>query len=264
VGVATVTDTPRKTIEILVEHENVVITRTRYAAGELGPELHVHREHVDCFYVLDGSFTLFTNEGDRVLDAGAFALVPKNVAHGFRSDGPGEMRFLNFHAPGVGFGRYLRGDNPDFDQHPPPDDGGHDPSTVIVGTGEPIAERPSLLVTLLVDAEDIAVSLSQGAAGGPSPPLHVHRRHSESFYVLEGEMTFTVGDREVYATAGSAVHVAPNTPHMFAFPGSTDAHFLSVHTPSCGWGDFLRALNEAQSNEDLARARAAFDQTPAS
>jgi quercetin dioxygenase-like cupin family protein len=237
-----------------------VITRTRYAAGEPGPELHVHREHVDCFYILDGAFTIFRLDGDHVLDPGTFALVPRNVAHGFRSDGPDAMHFLNFHAPGLGFERYLRGEKPDFDQHSPPPDGGADPSTVIAGTGEPIAERPSLDVALLVDTDDIAVSYSRAEPRAPSPTLHVHRQHSECFYVLDGEMTFTLGDREIRADRGSAVHVPPNTPHLFAFPGETDARFLSIHAPSCGWGDFLRALHEGRSDEDLARARAAFDE----
>lgn len=40
-------------------------------------------------------------------------------------------RFFNFHAPRVGFGDYLRGQNPDFDQHEPPADGGSDPDSVV-------------------------------------------------------------------------------------------------------------------------------------
>jgi mannose-6-phosphate isomerase-like protein (cupin superfamily) len=256
---ATVTDTERKTIEILVAHENVVITRTRYAAHEPGPELHVHRQHVDSFYILDGALTLNRPAGDRVLEAGEFASVPSNVVHGFRNGSSEELHFLNFHAPGMGFEHYLRGEKPDFDQHSPPDDGGADPSTVVAGAGEPITERPSLLVALLVDLPEIAVSLSRSERGGPSPPLHVHRRHSECFYVLEGEMTFTVGDRVIDATAGAGVHVPPSTPHTFT-RGPGDVRFLSVHTPSCGWGDYLRALHKARTDDDRARARAAFDQ----
>jgi hypothetical protein len=51
--------------------------------------------------------------------------------------------------------------------------------------------------------------------------------------------------------------------HFFSFPGSEDARFLSVHTPSCGWGDFLRTLHDARDEGELAAARAAFDQVAA-
>jgi hypothetical protein len=39
--------------------------------------------------------------------------------------------FFNFHAPSCGFGDYLRGRNPGFDQHDPPPGGGGDPASVI-------------------------------------------------------------------------------------------------------------------------------------
>ena len=42
-------------------------------------------------------------------------------------------------------------------------------------------------------------------------------------------------------------------------PGAEPVRFLDVHTPSCGFGAFLRALGDA-GNEDCAAARAAFDQ----
>ena len=51
-------------------------------------------------------------------------LVPPGVVHGFDNDGPGEARFLNFHAPGCGFVQYLRKEG-EFDQRrrPPTGDG---------------------------------------------------------------------------------------------------------------------------------------------
>jgi len=37
---------------------------------------------------------------------------------------------------------------------------------------------------------------------GGGPPLHVHSREEEGFYVLEGEITFTIGDKRLVASAG--------------------------------------------------------------
>ena len=76
-------------------------------------------------------------------------------------------------------------------------------------------------------------------------------------------MTFTIGDRKLRAVAGTWVQVPPGTPHTFAFTGHDPVRFLNLHTPSCGYGAFLRGLHEARTDEELATVRAAFDQEPA-
>ncbi len=263
-----VTDAPKRTVTIRLASDELVVTETRYAADERGPDLHVHHLHADCFYVLEGTLTLSLDDGERKLGPEAFALVPPDVVHTFRNDGPGELRFFNFHAPGMGFDRYLQGLYDEelaapFDQHPPPEGGGRDPSLVIAGTAELVADRPSLRVTLLADASELGITSTWSTPGGPPPPPHFHRRHAESFCVLEGEMSFSLEGSELHAEAGSWVHVPPKAVHTFAFPDSDDVRFLNVHTPSCGFGDFLRALHNASDENELVAARAAFDQEPA-
>ncbi len=266
-----VTDTAKRTVTIRVASDDLVVTETRYRVGERGPEPHVHHLHADCFYVLEGLLTISLDDGDHALGPETFALVPPDVVHSFRNDGPGELRFFNLHAPGMGFDRYVQGlyvgedrsEPADFDQHPPPESGGRDSSLVIAGTGEFVADRPSLEITLLADAEHLGISSSRSAPGGPSPPPHFHPRHAESFHVLEGEMTFSVDGSELHAEAGSWVHVPPGVVHTFSFPGSGNVRFLDVHAPSCGFGSFLRALHDARDEDKLAAARVAFDYEPA-
>jgi quercetin dioxygenase-like cupin family protein len=124
-----------------------------------------------------------------------------------------------------------------------------------------VADRPDLRVALLADVEEIAVSETASEPVSPPPP-HLHRRHVESFYVLAGEMAFTIGDRELRAEAGSWVQVPPGVPHAFAFPGDSAVRFLDLHTPSCGFGVFLQGLHDARTDDEPAAARA-FDQVPA-
>jgi quercetin dioxygenase-like cupin family protein len=50
---------------------------------------------------------------------------------------------------------------------------------------------------------------------GFGPPLHVHRDASESFYVLEGEYTVFLGQRQFTCPAGSFIFMPAGTPHSF-------------------------------------------------
>ena len=47
---------------------------------------------------------------------------------------------------------------------------------------------------------------------GGGPPPHVHSREEEGFYILEGEITFMVGEQRVVATAGMVANM-PDTFH---------------------------------------------------
>ena len=225
----------------------------------------MHHQHSDLFYVLEGEFTVLVgpDRTETAIGPGTLALAPPLVVHGFRNASDGEMRYLNFHAPGGGFAQYLRGEQPGFDSFDPPEDGGRPVADAYIGTGEVLADRPGLRVSLLVDVDEIGISEVATEPGGVSPPLHVHRRHAESFYVLAGELTFTANGSELCAGAGSWLQVPPGVPHTFAATGSEVARFLDIHTPGCGFGDFVRALNAARDEDELAAARARFDQEPA-
>jgi mannose-6-phosphate isomerase-like protein (cupin superfamily) len=264
-----IADSPDRRVEILSDQESLHATWSRFGPRRGGADLHVHRRHTDLFYVLEGELTVGLGAGDEgaVVPPGTLARVPPLVVHGFRNGSDAEVRYLNFHAPGQGFADYLRalrdGRTFSYDQHPPPPDGGHPPTEAVVGREGFVSDWAGLRVALLADVEEIGVSEAWSEPGRPSPPPHLHRRHLESFYVLEGEMTFTAGRHELRAQAGSWVKVPPDMPHTFAFPGDRPGRFLNVHTPSCGFGTFLRGLDEARTDDELAAVWRAFDQVPA-
>ena len=64
------------------------------------------------------------------------------------------------------------------------------------------------------------------------PPVHVHAAEDDSFYILEGELTFLVDDDEVVAGPGTFVLVPPGVWHTFANRSNTVARFLNVHAPA--------------------------------
>jgi mannose-6-phosphate isomerase-like protein (cupin superfamily) len=264
-----VTDTANRSVEILIGLEYAVVTRSRYAAGERGPNLHVHLLHADCFYVLDGAFTLELEDGDRVLGPRAFVIVPPNVVHAFRNDGSDEVRFLNLHAPSMGFDRYVQaigGTGAAFreelaarhDQHLPPQHGA-DPATVIVRTPETVetvtaaGHRISILGTARELLGAAGVIECTAAPGSPGPPLHVHNRTFDAYVVLDGGLAIQSDGEQLELAAGDALVIPPGTTHTFANPFSTPARFLDIHAPG-GFEQYYRDLAAAIGDGPLDAA----------
>ena len=76
-------------------------------------------------------------------------------------------------------------------------------------------------------------------APGFSPPLHVHHREDEAFYVLEGELTMQCGDRRFRARAGAFVFLPRVVPHTVVVEGDRPARMLTLLSPGGGEGVFI-------------------------
>ena len=99
-------------------------------------------------------------------------------------------------------------------------------STYFLATGEQTAGTFTLV--------------DERAKRGESVPLHLHRDDMESFYVIEGEITFYVGERAgIRASAGSFAHIPGGTVHGFRIESET-ARYLILTTPR--HGQFYRAI----------------------
>jgi mannose-6-phosphate isomerase-like protein (cupin superfamily) len=81
--------------------------------------------------------------------------------------------------------------------------------------------------------------LESHIAPGFSPPLHVHQREDESFWVLSGELTMRCGERRFAVGAGSFVFLPRGVPHTFVVEGNTPARMLTLLTPGGGEGVFI-------------------------
>lgn len=66
------------------------------------------------------------------------------------------------------------------------------------------------------------------APAGHGPGLHTHP-YAEVFVVLEGRVTFTVGDEMIEATDGQIVIVPAGRPHKFVNAGPGPARHLDIH-----------------------------------
>ena len=90
--------------------------------------------------------------------------------------------------------------------------------------------------------EDVALK-------GEGTPLHRHREDDEAFFVLEGEMTFYLGnDEPIRASAGSFVHIPGGTVHAFRVDSET-ARYLIITTPQ--HERFYRAIAEPAQTRSI-------------
>src|SRR4051794_32073606 len=255
-------DSRERRVEILSDDDALHATWSRFAPRREGADLHVHRLHNDLFYVLEGDLTVRLGVADAevTVSAGTVAHVPPLVVHGFRNASDADVVYLNFHAPGRQFADYLRaardGRSFSYDQYPPPPDDERPATDATVG-GEEVVAGAAMTVKLLVDVDEIAIAERCGDAPGAAGGSPVHRRHVESIYVLKGTLTLAAHEREVRAEPGTWLQVPPGVPHSLS-AAAGGARFLEVHSPSCGFGAFLRAHGggegAAETGFDVAAA----------
>ena len=96
------------------------------------------------------------------------------------------------------------------------------------------------LLTFLATGDDTGgrfALMEQGARRGNVPPMHIHHREDETFYVVEGEMTFSVGDQTIKATAGTMVFAPRDIAHSFTID-SEQVRMLVMVAPAGSEGFF--------------------------
>jgi mannose-6-phosphate isomerase-like protein (cupin superfamily) len=70
-----------------------------------GPPLHIHRDAAEAFYVLEGEYIMFLDDGEVRCAAGSFIFIPAGTRHGFRV-GAAPSRKLNFYFPAAMIGYF--------------------------------------------------------------------------------------------------------------------------------------------------------------
>lgn len=272
----TVTDRPERTVLILADTPQLATTHSRYAAGEPGPGPHIHRQHADAFLVLEGELVFELGaEVERVM-AGpdTFLLVPPEVVHTFRNEGRVDARFLNFHAPGMGFAEQLRNPDAPFDQFDAEPGTGRSASEAIVrtpGEGESLELGPARAL-FRVGGDDALGSLTVAdqtlPPGFPGPVPHTHEGMVDSFYVLEGSLSVRAGEETHELGPGESLVAEPGTVHAFSNRTNTPVRALNVMAP----GGFEAYLKEAAAvivpgdppdPAEMARIASKYDFHPA-
>jgi quercetin dioxygenase-like cupin family protein len=84
---------------------------------------------------------------------------------------------------------------------------------------------------------------------GAAAPLHVHHRDDEGFWVLEGDVTFEVGETTIEASAGDYVFGPRDIPHRFKV-GDQGCRMLFILVPG-GIEDVIRETSEPAPSRTL-------------
>jgi quercetin dioxygenase-like cupin family protein len=70
---------------------------------------------------------------------------------------------------------------------------------------------------------------------------HTHADHVDSFYVLDGDAEFTVGDEVLRVGPGGYVAAPIGVVHGFRNAGDSELRLLNVHAPNVGFAQRLRS-----------------------
>ena len=77
---------------------------------------------------------------------------------------------------------------------------------------------------------------------GSVAAAHVHPYQTETFEILEGEVTFRAGKETIVARAGDTVRVDPGTPHKFWNDGEVDARFRTEIRPALQFESLIETM----------------------
>jgi quercetin dioxygenase-like cupin family protein len=226
--------------------EQLCITESHFPDARDGADPHFHRRHADSFYVLDGGLAVLVHDEEKQLEPGAFVCAPPEVVHGFRSTSPAV--FLNFHTPDGGFADNLRARNRSeeggFDSIDAPPGSGKPPTEAVYlqpGEGERL-EANTRVATIKAGREELALIEFELQAGFEGPDPHSHDDHVDSFYVLDGEVDFLVGDEWLRLGPRSFVAAPIGLTHTFANRDGQHARLLNIHAPSTGFHERLQTF----------------------
>jgi mannose-6-phosphate isomerase-like protein (cupin superfamily) len=111
------------------------------------------------------------------------------------------------------------------------------------------------LVHVLIDGDAsggrLALAEERGRRG-EMPPLHVHHRDDEAFYVLDGELSLFVAGEQLSLGSGQAAFAPRGVPHSYRVE-SEEARWLVITTPA-GFESFVREVAEPAPGDELPPA----------
>jgi mannose-6-phosphate isomerase-like protein (cupin superfamily) len=102
------------------------------------------------------------------------------------------------------------------------------------------AERQGISAIRLT-LDDVYMAEYELEPGSEPGTPHYHARHSDTFYVLDGELEFVIEGRAIRAKAVAVLAAPRGAIHAFPVAIGGRARFLNLHTPG-GFERYIREL----------------------
>ena len=237
---------------------------------------HYHKTHAETFYIVSGQVEWTVGGKTQLLKAGDLVHIPAYTVHSVKVVGNEDMRTLMVYQPG-GFEEHMW-----FHENLTPEqlkDPKIQKQLAIIDdfylpeANTPLATQPiehfNLASKRLSYKDDGTsdVALSSKTSGGRlniqdeiwevgfSVEPHFHKAHSETFYILDGRVEWTVGGETHILSRGDAVHIPANTVHSVKTLDNKPLHTLMIYHPS-GYDDHLEGqsvYSESESKDPAIR-----------
>src|SRR3954454_12661052 len=112
-----------------------------------------------------------------------------------------------------------------------------DPFFIRPGEGEQIGRYGHRVLAELPHIEALELSFPADFEGVDP---HSHPDHTDSFYILEGDVEFFQDGEWIRVETGTFLSVPPNVVHGFRSAGGDRVRVLNIHAPRVGFIDSLR------------------------
>ncbi|MBN3944688.1 MAG: cupin domain-containing protein [Nostoc sp.] len=226
---------------------------------------HLHTRQDEFYYILDGTANVITGGTTKVVTAGNFIFLPKGNRHGFTNIGSTPLQMLVGVTPAGFEGFFIDQNKPVIDRsNPPPPE----QDLAVIGQlsqkyGTELALDPAtpskgltdldFLITKAdtpgrysyTEAGGVYTSLANDAETGNqfslfdvllapqagSTQVVKNEKESLSFYVLDGDLTFQIGNETKQGIAGTYIYLPKGTPYSFQNMGTSSARTLLFKTP---------------------------------
>ena len=98
---------------------------------------------------------------------------------------------------------------------------------------------------------DYSVIVTETPPNG-GPPMHVHSKEDELFYILKGNYIFNFGDKKIHVSRGDLIRLPRGVPHSFVNVDSITGITMNTITPG-GFEYFFDDIAVASENKILKR-----------
>jgi quercetin dioxygenase-like cupin family protein len=116
------------------------------------------------------------------------------------------------------------------------------------GEGETMFDTPKRTIRVLSDRPELALTLFRLEPGQDGPEPHIHRRHTDAFYILQGSLELGLGPRleRLTGSAGTLAAAPPGVVHTFRNASEDTVVVLNIHAPSMDFPAMLRAARDGR------------------